>query len=325
MASRRLTGWDLTPSHLTSGVSLAAMDVAVPDEPPIVARRRVRMALREARNAQNLSQAEVAAAMEWSTAKIMRIETGEVTVTPNDLRALLTYLRIEDHDQVETLVRHAKASRSRRQWWWNEPEYHGLLKEPTLQLIQYETKATAISHFAAMFIPGPLQTKAYARAILARWRGHLPSKYLDALLEVRMRRRRQFLAQEHPPLLRLLLDESLLYRQIGGQQTLAEQLDDLLDVAKSRGAQIRVMPYTLEVPIANAASYDILHLGPLGDTGGERSLDAIVYREHYKDDQVIEEAAEVASHIEIFDSCWNASPDETTSTEILRTRVRQLL
>jgi len=299
------------------------MDAAVPDEPPIVARRRVRMALREARKERSLSQADVAEAMEWSTAKIMRIETGEVSISPNDLKPLLTFLGIKDREQVDALVRHAKAARSRTQWW-DQQKYRAQLTPATRQLIQYEMEATAISHFADKLIPGALQTKAYARAILARWRGHIDSEYLDALLEVRTRRRRQFLARARPPLVRLLLDESLLHRTAGSPQTLAEQLDDLLDFAENRGAQIRVMPYTFEAPVANAASYDILHFGAGDGVDLEAPMDAIVYRELSKNDEIIEDPAEVASHIEIFDSCWNASPDEMTSAEMLRARVRQL-
>jgi len=300
------------------------MDAAVPDEPPIVARRRVRLALREARKARNLSQVEVADAMEWSAAKVMRIETGEVSISPNDLKPLLTFLGIKDREQVEALVRHAKAARSRAQWW-DQPKYRAQLTPATRQLIQYEMEATAISHFAEKFIPGPLQTRAYARAIIARWRDDLQPGYLDALLDARNRRRRQFFARKPPPLLRILLDESLLYRPIGSPQTLAEQLDDLLSVAESHDARVRVMPYSVEGPISNVASFDILHLGQAAGGDEESSADAIVYRENYKDDMIIEDTTEVARHIEIFDNCWGASLDEPTSAEMIRDRTRHLL
>ncbi len=63
---------------------------------PTVARRRVRLAIREARDAAGLTQSQVAEAMEWSHSKVIRIENGEVTIYPNDLRPLLSYLRVSD-------------------------------------------------------------------------------------------------------------------------------------------------------------------------------------------------------------------------------------
>ena len=68
---------------------------------PAVARRRVRMALREAREKRDLTQSQVAEAMEWSLSKVMRIESGEVTIAPNDLRFLLAYLGITDRARVD--------------------------------------------------------------------------------------------------------------------------------------------------------------------------------------------------------------------------------
>lgn len=299
------------------------MDAAVPEEPPIVARRRVRTALREARRAKGLSQAEVAEAMEWSTAKVMRIETGEVSITPNDLRPLLAFLGITDREQVETLVQHTKAARSRTQWW-DQPPYRTQLTPATRQLIQYEMEATAIFHFVAKIIPGPLQTRAYARAILQGWQGDFSADQLEAFLDVRARRRRQFFARKQPPLLRLLLDESVLYRRVGGPGTLAEQLDDLIGLSESHHAQIRVLPYTVEGPTANAASYDILSLDPVDETNSSIGPNTVVYREFYKEDTIIDDQFEAARHWEIFDRCWQASPPDDESIEMLRKRARQL-
>ncbi|MFI7601372.1 helix-turn-helix domain-containing protein [Actinoplanes sp. NPDC049681] len=63
---------------------------------PTVARRRVRLALREAREAAGYTQLDVAEQMEWCLGKVVRIENGDVTNAPNDLRPLLTYLTVED-------------------------------------------------------------------------------------------------------------------------------------------------------------------------------------------------------------------------------------
>src|SRR2546430_9024966 len=71
------------------------------DDTPAVARRRVRLALRRAREDKRLTQTQVAEAMEWSLSKVMRIESGEVSVSPTDLRALLPLLGVTDGPAME--------------------------------------------------------------------------------------------------------------------------------------------------------------------------------------------------------------------------------
>lgn len=296
---------------MTSGEVVKYMGASDAADSPIVARRRVRLALRDARDARKLTQSQVAEAMDWSTSKIMRIETGEVTVSPNDLRPLLAHLGIVDRHQVDALIRDAKSSRQRKQWW-DAPKYRDQLTLPTRQLIQYEMEATAVAHYAATVIPGPLQTKAYAKAVLARWREELDEAYLNAQLDVRMRRREQFQAREPAPALRVLLDESLLFRQIGGADVLAEQLGDLIALTQRSAARLRVMPFEVDAPISNVASYDIYYLGEKED-----EVDAVVYREMHKSDELVEERLEVRRHVEIFEQAWEASLDESASTEML--------
>jgi hypothetical protein len=63
---------------------------------PTVARRQLRLAVRAARAVAIHTQLEVADEMEWSLTKVIRIESGDVGIAPNDLRPLLAFLRMED-------------------------------------------------------------------------------------------------------------------------------------------------------------------------------------------------------------------------------------
>ncbi len=81
---------------------------------PAVARRRVRLALRAARLAKKLTQSQVARAMDWSLSKVIRIEKGEVNVSPSDLKVLLEHLDVTDPDQVRRALEDARLSRSER-------------------------------------------------------------------------------------------------------------------------------------------------------------------------------------------------------------------
>src|ERR1700755_1984106 len=63
---------------------------------PIVARELVRSRLKDLREASELSSATVAEHTGWSVSKLNRIEKGEVTVQPFELRALLSYYGVDD-------------------------------------------------------------------------------------------------------------------------------------------------------------------------------------------------------------------------------------
>src|SRR5918999_5340522 len=75
-----------------------------------ILRRRIRSELRKAREAAGMTQRDVAVAMDWSQSKLIRIESGGVNISTNDLRALLAHYRLEPH-RIDALVDIARAAR----------------------------------------------------------------------------------------------------------------------------------------------------------------------------------------------------------------------
>ncbi len=80
---------------------------------PAVQRRRLRTELRRARQQADLTQDQVSAAMDWSLSKVIRIEAGTVGISTNDLKALLGLYKVQDPDEVDSLVAMARAGRER--------------------------------------------------------------------------------------------------------------------------------------------------------------------------------------------------------------------
>jgi hypothetical protein len=79
-----------------------------------VQRQRLRTELRNERQLVRLTQKQVARAMDWSPSKMLRIETGLVSISVTDLRALLTYYNIKDKRRTDELVNLARAAKTRR-------------------------------------------------------------------------------------------------------------------------------------------------------------------------------------------------------------------
>jgi transcriptional regulator with XRE-family HTH domain len=283
---------------------------------PAVARRRVRLAVRAAREGQGLTQGQVAEAMEWSLSKVMRIENGEVTISPNDLRPLLAYLGIRDRAQVDDLVQAAKASKQRRQWW-DEPRYRESLTLAMRHMIQYEAEFTLARYYCPFYVCGVLQTESYARSVLHGFEGSLTEQEIDVRVAARMRRRAQLLARDKAPTVLMLLDESLLYRQAGGRRALGEQLADLYKYTEQGWLSARVAPYTGPMPML--ATYELLYLGEDDDS------QAVLYRESDLLDEVVDDAAIIKRHRENWERHWANALSEEESARLISERVDELL
>jgi transcriptional regulator with XRE-family HTH domain len=96
-----------------SVVSLAQEPESV-SQTPDVDRRRLRVALRQAREAAGFTQNQAATALDWSISKIIRIEAGVSGITPVDIHALLTLYGQHDKKQEAELVELARSSQQSR-------------------------------------------------------------------------------------------------------------------------------------------------------------------------------------------------------------------
>lgn len=106
--------------------------------------------------------------------------------------------------------------------------------------VDWEREATALRWFEHAWVPGLLQTEAYARATL---RGEpLTPAEVDDLVASRTERQ-SILHQERPPLLVAVVHEQVLYQSAYGDRGLMrEQVDHLLKSATLPTVQVLVVP-----------------------------------------------------------------------------------
>ncbi|MFH0517301.1 helix-turn-helix transcriptional regulator [Streptomyces sp. M41] len=116
-----------------------------------------------------------------------------------------------------------------------------------------EANATYISTYQCQLVYGLLQTKAYARAVLATGQ---PDK-LDELLAARMERQR-ILRREQPPLTLVVLDEAVLHRPIGGPDVMRDQLHHLLHLQDERWIRLQVLPFEVGEHTSLDGSFTLL-------------------------------------------------------------------
>jgi transcriptional regulator with XRE-family HTH domain len=74
------------------------------DSPPLVRRRRLCSELNKARHGEDLTQEQAAAALDWSVSKLIRIESGSVTISADDLDALLRHYKVKGEGRLADLA-----------------------------------------------------------------------------------------------------------------------------------------------------------------------------------------------------------------------------
>ncbi|MGW8376235.1 helix-turn-helix transcriptional regulator [Streptomyces sp. ODS28] len=118
---------------------------------------------------------------------------------------------------------------------------------------QLEASAREIRLFQSQLVHGLFQTESYARAVLGV--SH-QGDALEALLEARMERQ-HILERKEAPHLWLVLDESVLCREVGGKQVMKEQLHRLLDLQETAGVQVQVLPFGLGEHTGLSGSFEL--------------------------------------------------------------------
>ncbi|MFI7539731.1 helix-turn-helix domain-containing protein [Actinoplanes sp. NPDC049599] len=285
---------------------------------PTVARRRVRLALREAREAAKLTQQQVADQMEWSLSKVIRIENGDVTIAPNDLRPLLGYLGIKEKSMISALLIDARTARTRqRQVWYQKPLMREVLSDAYRKLIEYEAEAVKIRYYTIYFLPGAFQLPAYGEALFKVWADEMEKKEVQAYLEARQQRHQTLLSRAGSVELCVLLDQSVLMRPIGGPQVHTDQMKELHRLASAGMVKIRMLPFSLNAPVTNNASFDLLSL----DAEDEGML---LYYENGMKDEVIEVTSTTRRHRDRYDLVWSQAQSESATLDFIQAEILRL-
>ncbi|MFD3356346.1 helix-turn-helix domain-containing protein [Streptomyces fradiae] len=152
-----------------------------------------------------------------------------------------------------------------------------------------ERKAVSLSIYSTLVVHGLFQTEAYARALIAGGYPILTDERVEELVEARLARHEVF-EREPPATIEMILEESVLRRQIGDQSVMREQLRFLASFAKRRNVALHVLPLS--------AGLDGEHAGVYGDMTCVETPehDHLVYLEPQNESIVISDPAAVSTY-----------------------------
>ncbi|MFF9626203.1 helix-turn-helix domain-containing protein [Streptomyces griseosporeus] len=249
---------------------------------PTVRRRRLGQELRRLRELKGMTAEEVAERLLVSQSKISRLENGRRSISQRDVRDLCNVYEVEDQRIVDSLMQMAKDSR--QQGWW-----HTFGDIPYSVYIGLETDAASLRVYDPQVVPGLLQTRQYAEALIA---GALPETApadIEKRVQVRMRRQERITAQENPLRLWTVLDEAALKRVVGNRTIMREQLEHLVEQSQLPHVTVQVIPFEMGAHPGLNGQYAILEFPDAADS-------SVVYIEGVTSDLYLEKANDVQKY-----------------------------
>lgn len=272
----------------------------------IVRRIQLGARLRALRLAKNVSREAAGWTIRASESKISRMELGRVGFKERDVTDLLKLYGVDDPAEYERLLALTKEANTPS--WWHQ--YGDVLDTWFQNYVDLEQAAELIRTYEIQFVPGLLQTDAYARAVIRLGHGRKRSDEVERRAQLRMRRQQVF-QRERPPRLWAVLDEAVLRRPIGGYAVLREQIEALLQVAESPYVRLQVMPFDRGGHAAAGGAFSILRFPA-------QELPDVVYIEHLTSGLYLDKRDEVDNYaIAIGQLFIDAEPPNRTA-EILR-------
>jgi transcriptional regulator with XRE-family HTH domain len=225
---------------------------------PAVRRRRLAGELRQLREDAGLTLAEVARELEWSAAKISRIENAQVSVLPRDVKFLLGIYGAADCSNRDRLV--ALARESRQKPWWHR---YGVSAVPAWSRLfaALEAEAAVQRSYHPELVPDLLQTTGYHQAVQQAALPGPDSGQLAGLLRARQDR----YAATGTPDLHAILSEAVLRRLACGPVVMGAQLDHLARAAARPGITVQVLPFTAGQHPAMDTPFTLLTFPDLDD------------------------------------------------------------
>ncbi|MEO3925940.1 helix-turn-helix transcriptional regulator [Micromonosporaceae bacterium B7E4] len=280
-----------------------------------VPRRELGRHLRQLREEARLTIKVVSEALEWSMPKIWRIESGATSMRSLDVEAMCRIYGASPQ-MTEALTGLAKETRARG-WWhcygdaipgWFEP-YAGL-----------EAAASHLRMYEPQFVPGLLQTPAYATEVLRIASPELGPAERERAVEVELARQQILNGRRGPaPQLDVVLDEAVLRRAAGSGQMMGEQLRHLVAVSQQPNISVRVLPFSAGLYRAERANGGFAILEFPKDGLGRRTEPPIVYSGGLTGALYLEKPHEVDRHAAVWRDFEEISLTEELSRKLITT------
>ena len=291
----------------------------MPDETTgsTVPRRQLGRYLRELRGGQRLTVRTAAERLEWSEAKIWRIETGQVSLRSLDVEAMCKVYGA-DASLTEALMGLAKETKARG--WWHS--YGDVIPEGFDLYIGLEEAASAVSWYESELVPGLLQTESYAHTLIEADNPGVDAQEIDRRVHVRIARQALITRVTAPPELDVVLNEAIIRRPVGGPGVMHAQLSRLAEASTLPNVSLRIMPFSAGLHHGiMSGPFVILRFPINGD--GKATEPPTVYVDGFTGALYLDKPSEIQRYEKAFSDIWESSLTEDASRELIHEAARE--
>ncbi|RCW39963.1 DNA-binding XRE family transcriptional regulator [Halopolyspora algeriensis] len=203
--------------------------------------------LRTLREKSGMSTRSVAEKLGISRMAVNRTEAGTRNAALEEVIALCALYGVTGR-QRERLIERARGGDGSSSWLATGPA----TADQVTSLIALEGEASVITDVSVTLVPGLVQTAQYMRAVM----GGMPEA--EWMVATRMARQ-ALLTKPEAPSLRLIVDEFVLRRRVGGKAVMYEQLDHLLRVTTMPNVSVHIIPATAGMHAGLDGSFVLLN------------------------------------------------------------------
>ncbi|MBF9130050.1 helix-turn-helix domain-containing protein [Plantactinospora sp. S1510] len=213
--------------------------------------------LREMRETAKLTLKEVGDFVKRNPSTVSRIESGMLPARVPEVLAYLDICGVDDRkrrDDLKTMSEDAW-----QKGWWD-----GFSSDVAASLIDWiwlESRAAEIYSFQVGVLPGLLQTRDYAEALIRAAHVDVGEEQIARFVELRMTRQ-QRLDGDDPVRLCAIIEEGALRRLVGGPEVMLAQLAHLREVARHRHVEILVLPADAGAHASPNGAFDVFRMRP---------------------------------------------------------------
>jgi Domain of unknown function (DUF5753)/Helix-turn-helix domain len=265
--------------------------------------------LRRLREARGITRDVAGWEIRASESKISRMELGRVGFKERDVADLLTLYGVADENERSRLL--ALARDSNAQGWWHR--YGDAIPNWFQSYLGLEANSSMIRSYEVQFVPGLLQTKDYARAVVTLGHGRADPDEIERRVALRMARQQLLTRPEPPaPLLWAVVDEAALRRSIGGPKVMRVQLEALIEATHQPNVRLQVAGFHMGGHPAAGGAFTILRFP-------DEDLADVVFVEQLNSGLYFEKSNEADEYAEVIERLSIEADPPSRTEEILRT------
>jgi transcriptional regulator with XRE-family HTH domain len=264
--------------------------------------------LKSARETAGLTSEAAAAQMEWSKAKLYRVEAGRNSVPKRHEVVALCSVYGVSAQLTGVLCSLAAEAKEGRGWWH---AYGAVIPSWFELFVGLESLATRMRRYDPELIPGLLQTREYATAVYEATGTNVD---IPQAVEARMERQRLLSRGTPPaPLLDVIIAENALRCSINDRQAMGVQLTHLTEVAAMPNVTVRVLPQAVGPHRASVAGAFVLL-----DFPEDSAEPQTVYAENLTGALYLDKPDEVAVYEEVWVTLDGLALDVSRSRGLLK-------